>query len=424
MSDDALTFLSKDLGDYFTGTTTSNGNAGGTTFIDTALMAKVDDWINRECWDRITSGDANLEERKVSALDSTTGTITSLAHSVQIVSGVTYEIHRLFSASEKRIALQKAAKLAHPYIHNKVHNEAKRAGNWLKDGSLEKWTSTTALSFWTASATTLTQTSTAKLFMSGSYSCKLSGAAGYIGQSITNNDDLKYLRGKTVKLIGRGHSDTASSLRLAIHDGTTTTYSDYHPGNSAWDDESQTWYVTATIPQTATEVAFRVYHDNAAATDYVDDLRVTGPFYPKVYIADLNLPQNKPRFVGYFLYDKDQYEPIPLRNYEVDGDYLYFKSAIPTDYRLRIEGIGYLSFLKSGVESTAWDATIALEDPQMLILSAQAACWLYQGMILPNYGTGTTGDYAEGLQYWKAELADRISKYRMTLPPILTNWGL
>jgi hypothetical protein len=422
MSDDAITILSKDISDYFVGVTTSAGNAGGTTLIDTALKAKLADWITDYTWVRITSGTCNLEERKVTSLDPSTGTLTFLATSAQILSTVSYEIHRMFSPTDKKQALIQAAKLAYPSIHKKVFDSTKRAGNWLKDGSFEIWTSTSALTNWTASTTTLTKTSTTKLYLHGTYSCKLSGAAGYLGQSITNNDDLKLLRGQSVTFYARGDSDTANSLRLGIYDGITTTYSSYVPAGQ-WNREDNLWYVTAAISPLATEVAFRVYHDNAAAVEYVDDAYVIGPFYPKVYVADLGLAQNIPTRVSYYPADKLQNEPLPIRDYITQGDYIYLQNNY-AGYRLRIEGTGYLAFLKSGVESDAWDATIDIDDPQLRILSAQAACWLYTQMALPNFTTGDRKAFGDSKIYWEQELAKRKIQYGMPVPTVKTNWGI
>ncbi len=420
-----LTSFSKDIGDDWQSTTTGAGSA--TTMVDTALMAKSNDWIPLyNAWvfllEEPTGNAVIYDERLTTALDNTTGTLTTLTFAAAPGTGIDYSLHRLFSPSDKRTALIYACKAGFPYIHKKIRNEAKRAGNWLKDGSFEEWSGTSALSNWTASGTTLTQTSTARLFLHGSYSCKLNGAAGYVGQSIANNDDLKLLRGRTVKLIGRGWSDTASSLRMSIYDGTTTTYSAYHPGNSAWDDEDDTWYVEATISSTATEVAFRLYHDVAAATEYVDDFRVLAGNYPKVYINDFDIALDKPHQVSWQYDTSKEWEPwIPLRKYQITPDWLYLDD-VPVDARLRIEGIGYLDFLASGVSSTAWTATVDLDEPQTKILYAEAASYLYRQMMLPGNTTGSIESYTMGYQIWQQELQDRRVKYGMVIPAIRTKW--
>ena len=117
--------LSKQLGDYWSSTTTSSGS--NTTLVDTALMAKENDWVNDldPCYDMITSGTYDEQERKVSSLDNSGGTLTMLAHGGTIASSVTYRIHRLFSASDKRTALVHSAKKAFPHIHKPIWDETK-----------------------------------------------------------------------------------------------------------------------------------------------------------------------------------------------------------------------------------------------------------------------------------------------------------
>jgi hypothetical protein len=417
--------VSKDMADYYAGLTTGAGTA--TTMVDAALMGKQNDWITDNTFvilsDEPTGSAAIYDERKVSSLDNTTGTLTTLTFAAAPGTGIDYYLNRLFSPSDIRTALVQAAKLVHPSLFTRVWDESHRAGNWLKDGSMDVWTSTSALTYWTKSALTETQTSTARLFMNGSYSCKLSTAAGYIGQSIADNDDLKYLRGKHVTFTGRGWCDTASCLRLAIYDGTTTTYSSYHAGNSAWDNVTDPWSVDADISETATEVAFRVYFDVLTANAYVDDLRVMGTFYPKINIHDLNLAQDRPIRISYFPNEDNLLSPIPIRNYVLDTDYIYLDEAYAGN-RLRIEGIGYLDYLASGVSSTDWTATIAIDEPQLKILSAQAVVWLYQQMSMPNYSSDIRNSFAETKTFWEQELAKRKAVFGMRPPVARTHWSV
>ncbi len=98
--------------------------------MDTALVAKANDWISdspQEMYDFISSGTYDGEERKISSLDNTTGTLTVLAHTGQIASAVTYEVHRLFTPSEKRRALIYAAKATFPYIFKKVRDTSNKS---------------------------------------------------------------------------------------------------------------------------------------------------------------------------------------------------------------------------------------------------------------------------------------------------------
>lgn len=426
--EECLTLLSKDIGDYWAGTLTSNGAAGGTTIIDTALMVKANDWIAdapQEMYDRVTSGTYDNEERKISSLDNSTGTLTLLAHGGQIASGVTYEVHRLFSASDKRRALIDAAKLIFPHCYRKINDTSRSCGNWLRNGDVEDWAVATYPDYWRVSAVTATATTTAKLFKRGAKSCKLSTAAGYMYQNWTYWDDLKYLRGHSVTFRVYGTwCDTASCLRLAIYDGTDTTYSDYHAGDSAWTDDDNPLEVTAFIDENASEVEFRVYHSNAAGTSYVDDMRVVGPYLDRIYVGDLNLALDRPHTVEMQQYAFLRQEPwYKLSNVTIDENGYMLLTEGVRDYQLRIRGIGYLSFQASSVDSELWTATIDINDPQTRILSARAAYELYLKMFSPNSTSGDRTAYGDILKYWEYEVNERASTFGMPSIGAKTNWG-
>ena len=421
--------LSKELADYWSSTTTGAG--GTTTMVDTALMVKANDWITDETWVMLTeepTGDAAIyDERKVSSLDNSTGTLTTLAFAGTPGTGIDYEVHRLFSPSEKRRALIVAAKNIFPACFQEVWNEELVCGNWLKDGSLERWTTSSNLTDWTETTLTATQTSTLPYYKHGAYSCKLDGAAGTLAQAITNFGDLQFLRGKNVTFTAQGWCDTASGLRLSINDGTTQTYSSYHAGDSAWTEDNprnDSFYVTQYIAPNATQVTFTI-HKIVTAVAYVDDLRAISDYRGRTYIGHLGLAQNRPHQI---LIEPTYYsteEPwLLVRGYKVDKDgYLYIPTTYPSDYRLRVRGSGYLDFLASGVSSTAWTATIAIDEPQLKILTAEAAKYLYTFMSMPNFESGTRKDYQEALAYWIAEAERRKNQFGMPAPSATIHWS-
>ncbi len=427
--------LSKQIGDFWASTTTSDGAAGGTTLIDSALMAKQNDWITKESYDFLTeepvSTAAIYEERLITGLSNTAGTLTVLAHGTggtgQIASGIDYEVHRLFSPSEKRRALIAAARMAYPHIFKEIRDESLISGNWLKDGSFEIWTSSTALTNWTTTTSTIAQTSTAYYFKHGAYSCKIITAAGNIKQSVTNYDDLKRLAGKSVTFTVQGWCDTASCLRIAIYDGTTYTYSDYHDGADAWTENNDPLTVTATIKDNPSVIEFIIYHAVAAGISYVDDARVISGDNGKTYIANLGLARNRPHKVLIERSDYSTLEPwFPLRGitYDTTNGYMFLPGNVPADYRLRVVGIGYLDFLTSaGVSSDTWTNTIAIDKPQLDILIAQAALYLYTEVSMPNFTQGTREKYMEMMGFWKQELMERIAKFSMVSPGALVQWS-
>ncbi len=273
-----LIALSKDMGNYYAGTTTGAGSA--TTLVDATLMGKANDWITDNTFVILTAepaGNANIyDERKVSSLDNTTGTLTTLTFAAAPGTGITYILNRLFSPSEQNQALVQAAKSAYPFLHKPI-----------LDATL----------------------------------------------TITANAPTKDI----------------SSLGLAQNQPTKIEYCTN---------------TTVTYPNWIT----------------IRDWRVTTA-------GILYLPENMPACT------------------------------------LRITGMGYLDFLLTGSVSTAWTAAIAVDEPQLQILLAEAAIYLYKQMA----GSYTAGgrEYAiERTQYWLAERLKRINAYSMPLPPIRTVWGV
>ena len=414
--------LSKQIGDFFAGTVTTGGDK--TSLIDSSLIPYADDWINDWTWDFMTGTTNSGEERRIDSFDASAGDCTLVsAHTASVALTSTYEIHRLFPATQKRKALIYAARAGFPNIHEKIWDESMVSGNWLKDGSFEIWVSS-ALSHWTVTTVTAAEANTAGLFKHGSKSCKLSGTTGTIKQSISNWDDLKRLAGKSVVFTVQGHSSAASSLYLTIYDGTTTTNSSYHLGTSDWTSDDKPLEVSATIADTPTEITFTINY--ASGTAYIDDARViSSSSQPRLYIADLGLAQEYPTevFVETSNYsDKEPWKLVHNAVIDTENGYLYLPPTVTNDRRLRIKGMGYLDFLASGVSSTAWTATINIEKPQTDILVAQAALYLYTEMAMPNFSQGDRKDYMEMMGFWEQELRKRIGKHGMPIPSSVVKW--
>ncbi len=421
--------LSKQINDHWVSTTTSAGVGGGTTIVDTSLIAKQNAWIGKDMYTLITeSGDTSEDnERQITSLagSGSTGTLTTLAHSGQIGSGKGYEVHRLFTASEKRIALVAAARMVWPHIHEKIWDESMVSGNWLKDGSVEIWTSSSALTYWTTTTSTIAQTTSATNFKHGATSCKIDTAAGTIKQTISNWDDLKRLAGETVTFSMQAKCDTASCLRLSINDGQNQTFSSYHAGDSAWtqdDPRNDNMYAQQFIDWNPTEITFTIHHEVAAATSYVDDSRVIGPYQPRLFIETLGLSQEKPIQVEIEPENYSTDEPWGIVfNSRLDTElgYLYLPSSVQRDRRLRIKGIGYLDFVdSSGDSGTDWADTININSPQTDILIAQAIVYLYTQMSLPNFSRGTKQDFQAMIGFWEDKLRKAINKHGMSVHSI------
>ena len=90
-------------------TTSSAGNAGGTTLVDTDLASWGNDAFEN-WWAMITSGTNAGEWRQVTDFVGSSGTLTvAPAYTGQVASAVTYELHR-YNPTQIHLALNEAIK--------------------------------------------------------------------------------------------------------------------------------------------------------------------------------------------------------------------------------------------------------------------------------------------------------------------------
>lgn len=102
-----LTAFSRFIGDYWTGTTTSAGNAGFTTLVDTALRRFGDDTL-RDFYLRPTGASNPYAIRRITSNAAATGTVTvTPAFAAQCATTETYEIHR-YDPAEKFTCIDEA----------------------------------------------------------------------------------------------------------------------------------------------------------------------------------------------------------------------------------------------------------------------------------------------------------------------------
>ncbi len=365
------TLLSQDIGDVIFGTNTStataDGNAGGTTLIDSTLMALPSGWFRfgsggeQPTAIKITSGTYTGVVRYVNAFDNTTGTVTvSSSFGGKIETDVTYEVHRLAHPALKDACIEAAAKDAFPYLYDYVDSTAFVFGDILLDGSFESWSTSTSSGYWTASTTTITRTST--YAHDEEYGAALSTATGYVGQSSTNNPDLLMCGGTSPYFYAWVKASTASQVRLAIYDGTTLTYGDYHTGGNAWELLS----VTVKIADNPTDVAFRIYYDSLVTTAYVDDCICIGAYDKFDYdLSNLGLVNDTPDQV-FTVENRDASNDYPtpsgastpVSNWKMlPNGFIRFTQGLTNGTRLRIVGRKYLAVADATAATVAAGAT-------------------------------------------------------------------
>lgn len=147
------------LGDLLSGTATEIGGAAGVTLIDARLKDKSrnqDDYFNDQVIYIVTGTGVAGDERYISDFTATSGTVTPYqAFSAQVPNASTYQIHRLWTPTEKRRALNQAIYDVYPWVARLHLDETMQtvAEKWAY--RLGDWGSGAAVSY---GATTLTDT--------------------------------------------------------------------------------------------------------------------------------------------------------------------------------------------------------------------------------------------------------------------------
>src|SRR3990172_186798 len=132
--------VSEALGDYYGLTTTSAGNAGGTTVVSTSLQdlpGGNDDDAFENWYVHITSGTDIGAVRRVSAYAQSTSTLTvSRLFSAQIASAVTFVLHRHATDDYWR-CLGRALEELFPHLYLPIRDETLVVDNLLSTSDFE-----------------------------------------------------------------------------------------------------------------------------------------------------------------------------------------------------------------------------------------------------------------------------------------------
>lgn len=144
--------------------------------------------------------------------------------------------------------------------------------NMIRNGSFENWEHGSNLppDSWILSGAGATVEREATIVQHGLYSLKLTrfGTDCNISQNIYSRYGMTYFNSRTVILGAWVYCDTAHRARLRIYDGSTTTYSSYHTGNSTW----QWLTVSVTLGATPSEVSGGLQLDTSNAQAFVDGI--------------------------------------------------------------------------------------------------------------------------------------------------------
>ncbi len=328
-----LTLLGEDVEDSWTGTTTAAGDADKLDLVDDALYEKVADWVSDGMIVYLPlgpSGSGSAQTRVVDALSTNTLDVKS-AFSAQVQSGVDYEVHKLFTRTQKLVALRNVAALICPGIHAVV-----------RDMSTE--------------------------VVANQYEYDISGL--YIFQ---NRPHQVLYAQQIIRDIWEAATVYAEDDYVRPVSLSTFTGLVYKCTTAGTSDSS----TEPTWPTTAEDTV----NDNGVIWECQEDL------------------------------DYSNYPMVPLHDWDVTPDgKLFLNAAYDAGYRLMIVGIKPLAFTSAGASET-----IALNSPFTLVLSAQAALYLWKQRA-GGAGTQNIERAIQLTQDWTAELAMRSAKYWMKPP--------
>jgi len=338
-----LTILGQDLDDSWSSVTTSTGGTAGITLVDTALYEKVADWVCDGMMVHLPLGPSGTGSAETRVVDSLSGfTLTpKTAFSAQVQSGVSYEVHRLFTRNQKLVALRNSATLVCPEVHAVVRDM--------------------------------------NLLETVDYKYEFDISSLGIFQNRPHQILLAQKIIRDIWVVGTAYvvGDYARPTTLAKFTGYV--YKCTTAGTS--DSSEPTW--PATIGDAV--------NDGTAVWTCQEDL------------------------------DYSNYPMLPLHDWDTTPDgKLFFSASYTAGYKIAIVGIKPLAFTGSGAAET-----IALDSPFTLVLSAQAALYLYKQKV-GSAGTQNVERLLQSAQTWAAELATRKMQYRMVSPTgtILSGAGL
>ena len=340
---EALILLGDDLDDSWIGSTSATGNANKLTLEDNDLYEKVPNWVEDGMIVYLPdgpSGSGSAETRVVDSLSGTTLTVKS-AFSVLVASGVTYEVHRLFTRTQKLVALRKSAALICPGIHAVVRD-------------MDTVLTTVNKYEYDISSLSIYQNRPHQLLLA---------------QQIIRDiwvASTAYIVGDYVRPTG------LSTFTGLIYKCTTAGTSD--SSEPTWPTDADDTVVDGTATWTAQE--------------------------------DL---------------DYSNYPMAPLHDWDVTPDgRLFLNASYAAGYKMMVVGIKPLAFSGSGATET-----LALNSPFTLVLSAQAALYLFKQRVGSSLADNEEG-WTQQVQSWTQELALRKIQYWMKPPDgtLITGPGL
>ena len=193
-----LSELNKQIDDDISSTTTANGNAGGTTAVDSSLSKYPDNYFGDPNRDPEWWFYSGTTLKPIKDFVSNTGTIVLYsAFGSQVASSTAYSIHR-YDRDKKKAAINSALYDAYPYFYKRVEDNTTLDG---KGASDNQYTISSTMGFtdfpdqiWKQHTGDTTTLFTRTLITD--YTYEYIGGAWNFYANISTSDDI-YLVGKT-----------------------------------------------------------------------------------------------------------------------------------------------------------------------------------------------------------------------------------
>jgi len=402
---------------YTSLTTSSAGNAGGTTLVDTSLASLPGGGDTDFClgwYVLITSLGASGESQRVSAYNSSTNTITvQAAFSIQIAGSTTFSLLR-YDPEDYNNAINRSCELLYPWVSVPIRNETLWTHDRLTNTDYEtNTTGPVAFTGWTDSGTPTLSAETTRVYH-GSQSMGIQSSdanSDRMTQTLTIN--VEEITGKGITFKRMVYATVADRARIGL-DFTTPAgdseiaWSDYHTGADEW----QHLDVTTTVPDDATGVDAICEVIGGATTAYFDSGDDCGLWLTSDPIRVYTVPTSilkGPYSVSISpgrRKNQDVFQPIYDWTLEEDATsrYIILEGYAPAGRIMKIQGTGALSTMSTDAATTEIEHGVRAN-----LLVARAAQWLYE-MLAEDSASLETDTYMASAQKWAQRVQQLLSQ--------------
>ena len=421
--------LARENNDYITVSTTTNIAGSSTEVVSTSLNSYDDaqDDAFEGWWFYMNSTNNPSVNRKVASYVSSTGTISLYGPNLTAeTASQTIYLFRI-KREQYKYAIIEACKRIYPDLHVKIDDMTLITGNVLPDAHFERWTSTSALSLYTAVSGTLARTSTAGLTRGGTYSAKYTAGADddYFYISSNTWPALLQLQGKTgvefhCFALPEVADDASIEIYTVSNDGSTTQTLTSTTSNAAG-VFTQLKLESQSINDDLDEIQIRFKVGTDTKYVVFDDAFLCGMSLQQYLLPDeFDAGHVSQVFVQiYGNMDEAFYDPNSFIEYPSeynaahilnDGTYEYLLLNHPVNER-RIRLIGYKPLETLSADSD----TITLDNQRVPLLIAKAQEILFERVSKPvSLEDVSRYEYMRGLAQNK--FREQLVRHRMIRP--------